>query len=464
MSGGDTGARDLTQGSVGKTLLKFALPSLAVNLIQVMNGTIAAIFVGKMLGEASVAATANANQIMFVVFAVVFGFSMAATILVGQAAGRKDFAEVRRTTGASIGLFTIFGLVVGVLGWAFTSEVLRALATPKEVFGDARDYLHYIMYGMPIAVLNMLLPSLLRGVGDATSPLRASVINVVVVAATCAPLINLMGIRGAALAGILSNAASLIYQVYHIYRADSPVRLRGEELALIKPDWTHAKPLLTIGFPLGLSMVIMGASQLGMIGLINREGMETVAAFGAVNQVWGFLQMPAFAVATAVSAMAAQNIGANRWDRIDRITGSGMVMNLLMSGAMVILIGVFQIWSLELFLPAGSQSVTIGAHIGLLLNWTHIFLGVATIVTAVVRSNGAVMVPLYILVITALFLRFAIGFGGYPTWGAEAIWAAFAAHAVASTLLSLAYYKWGNWRAAKVNTGAPAPEELEARI
>ena len=75
-----------------------------------MNGTIASIFVGKMLGEEAVAATANANQIMFIVFAVVFGFAMAATILVGQASGRKDIDEVRRTTGASMGFFFIAGV------------------------------------------------------------------------------------------------------------------------------------------------------------------------------------------------------------------------------------------------------------------------------------------------------------------------------------------------------------------
>ncbi len=455
----DTQPRDLTSGPVARTLFGFALPSLLVNIIQVMNGTIASIFVGKMLGEAALAATANANQIMFVVFAVVFGFAMAATIMVGQAAGRGDMAEVRRTTGASVGFFAIGGIAVALLGWLAAPSVLGLLGTPETVFGPALTYMRAVMIGMPIAVVNMLLPSLLRGVGDAISPLRATLLNVVVIAVAAPLLIKSFGIAGAAWAGILSNLASTSYQIWHIYRADLPIRLRGEELRLLIPDWAHAKPVMTLGFPLGVSMLVMGISQIGMIGLINREGMETVAAFGAANQIWGFLQMPSFAVGTAVSAMVAQNIGAGKWDRIDRITGAGIAINFLMAGALVGVITLFQVPLLGLFLPNGSPAIGIGAHISLLLNWTFILMGVSTIVTSVVRANGAVMVPLIILVFTAVVLRFAIGFLGYPAWGAEAIWAAFIAHVVVSTIWSLGYYRWGRWREKSLPGGRPLPVE-----
>ena len=449
--------RDLTSGPVAKTLFNFALPSLVVNIIQVMNGAIAAIFVGKMLGEAALAATANANQIMFVVFAVVFGFAMAATIMVGQASGRGDMAEVRRTTGASVGFFALGGVVIALLGWLASPSVLRLLGTPEAVFDPALLYMRAVMVGMPVALVNMLLPALLRGVGDAVSPLRATMVNVVVIAIAAPLLIKGFGIAGAAWAGILSNLASTTYQIWHIYRADLPIRLRGEELRLLIPDWVHAKPVMILGFPLGLSMLVMGLSQVGMIGLINREGMETVAAFGAANQIWGFLQMPSFAVATAVSAMVAQNIGAGKWDRIDRITGAGIAINFLMAGLLVAVITLFQVPLLGLFLPSGSPAITIGAHISILLNWTFILMGVSTIVTSVVRSNGAVWVPLIILFFTAVVLRFAIGFLGYPIWGAEAIWAAFIAHIIVSTFWSLAYYQWGRWREKSIPGGAVLP-------
>src|SRR5690348_18274168 len=92
-AGEKTRARgDLTQGAIGKTLLAFALPTLASSILQSLNGTVNAIWVGRFLGEGALAATSNANMVMFLLSAFVFGFGMASTILIGQAWGRKDIA------------------------------------------------------------------------------------------------------------------------------------------------------------------------------------------------------------------------------------------------------------------------------------------------------------------------------------------------------------------------------------
>ena len=93
---GPPGRGDLTQGSIGPTLLKFALPTLASSIIQSLNGTVNAIWVGRFLGENALAATSNANIVMFLLISFVFGFGMAATILVGQAFGRRDVDQARR--------------------------------------------------------------------------------------------------------------------------------------------------------------------------------------------------------------------------------------------------------------------------------------------------------------------------------------------------------------------------------
>ncbi len=443
------GGHDLTQGPVIKTLVAFALPSLLVNVLQSVNGTIASIFIGKMLGEAALAASANANMIMFVVFATVFGFAMAATILVGHAAGRRDMDEVRRTTGASIGLFLLTGLIMAGLGWWGTPHVLDLLATPHAGMAPATAHMRVNCLGLPVSLVNMLLPSLLRGIGDAVSPLKATAVNLAVGIFSCPLLIHAMGIEGAGVAALLANMASVAYQLVNVYSRDLAIALRGPDLALLKPDWNHARPLITLGFPMGVSMIVMGVSQMGMIGLINREGMNTVAAYGAIGQLWGFLQMPAVAVGSAVSAMAAQNIGAGRWDRIDRTAWGGMGINLVMTGVLVLLITLFQRPLLGLFLPADSPAIEIGAHINTILGWTHVLLGISTIVTSTVRSNGAMMWPLINLFVSAVLLRFAIGLLGHPYWGADAIWASFGAHAIVSTFWSLAYYRWGRWREAK---------------
>src|SRR5437762_7779542 len=129
---GPAGRGDLTQGPIAKTLLAFALPTLASSILQSLNGTINAIWVGRFLGEEALAATSNANMVMFLLMAFVFGFGMAATVMIGQAMGRRDVDQARRVIGTAIGGFMPLALAVAIVGWAGAPALLRLLATPAE--------------------------------------------------------------------------------------------------------------------------------------------------------------------------------------------------------------------------------------------------------------------------------------------------------------------------------------------
>src|SRR4051795_7723112 len=113
------GGRDLTTGPIAKTLLAFALPTLVSSILQSLNGTVNAIWVGRFLGENALAATSNANMIMFLLMSFVFGFGMAATVLIGQAFGRKDVDGARRVVGTAIGFLLVVSIAIAALGWIF---------------------------------------------------------------------------------------------------------------------------------------------------------------------------------------------------------------------------------------------------------------------------------------------------------------------------------------------------------
>ena len=120
------GGRDLTSGPITRTLLLFALPTLGSNVLQSLNGSINAIWLGRLLGEAALAATANANIIMFLMFGAVFGFGMASTILIGQAMGARDIVAARRAFGTAVGLVLTGAIVIATLGWLFSPESLAS--------------------------------------------------------------------------------------------------------------------------------------------------------------------------------------------------------------------------------------------------------------------------------------------------------------------------------------------------
>jgi len=308
----------------------------------------------------------------------------------------------------------------------------------------------------------VLLQSATRGVGDAVTPLWSTIVNLLM-SLVLNPVFILgwgpvpaMGLAGAAAAGVLANVASLVFTVWRIYALDLPIRLRGPELRLLRPDWAHLKPVLVIGLPMGVSMIVTTVASLLMLGLINREGVETVAAYNATTQIWNYVQMPAFAVGGAVSAMAAQNIGAGRWDRVGRIAGAGVTVNVVMTGVLVTLLILADHWLLALFLPAGSPAIAIGEHINLLIGWTFVPMGISMVITSVVRANGAVIVPFAILVVTVIGIRMSLGFGFYPVYGADAIWWAFIASSSCSATLAVIYYLSGAWRKERPVRHAPA--------
>src|SRR3954454_15350139 len=138
------GGRDLTQGRIGPTLLMFALPTLASSILQSLNGTVNAIWVGRFLGENALAATSNANMVMFLLTAFVFGFGMASTILIGQYWGRRDVDEARRIFGTAAGACAVITILIGIAGWFLSPAVLRLLGTPGDAAPLALAYLRVI--------------------------------------------------------------------------------------------------------------------------------------------------------------------------------------------------------------------------------------------------------------------------------------------------------------------------------
>ena len=460
--------RDLTIGPVGKTLFLFALPSLGVNILQSLNGSVNSVWIGQFLGEEALAASANAGMVMFLMFSVLFGFSMATTILIGQYMGRRDVESVRRIIGTTVSMFVIAGTVVAALGWIFTPQLLRLLATPEGAYPLALAYLRIIFLSMPTSFVMILLSSSLRGVGDSVTPMWNSILNVAL-DIVLNPIFILgmgpipaMGISGSALATVVAGLISVAVLVQRIYAKDLTIRLRGAELGWLKPNPAFLGAIAKMGLPMGLSMIIMSGSALAMIGLVNREGVDTAAAFGVMNQLWSYVQMPAVAVGSAVSAMAAQNIGAGKWDRVGKVAWAGIGINVAMTAVILLAITLFDRALLGLFLPADSGAIPIAIHINHVVGWSYLLMGVSMVVTFIVRANGAMMAPLFILIISGVFVRFAVGFGLHDAYGADAIWWAFIATGVTSFILSLAYYWHGGWK--KKSLLGSRPAEIESPI
>jgi len=466
---GGAGAHDLTAGPIWGTLIAFALPTLASNVLQSLNGSINAIWVGQLLGETALAATSNANLIMFMVFALIFGFGMATTILIGQNMGRRDIAEMRRAVGAGVGLFVSVGIGVAILGWLAMPPVLRMLGTPADVYPQALEYSRVLLLGLPAGLLMVFLQFALRGTGDAMTPLFFMIPSMLIDIALNPVLIlgmgpfPAMGIAGSATAGVVANYVTLLLLLGFIYLRDLPIRLRGAELRNLIPARHLMLLIVRMGVPMGLQMIVMTGGSVAMMGLVNREGTSTVAAYGAVNQLWTYIQMPAMAIGAAVSTMAAQSIGAGLWARIDRIVYAGVIINFLLTGVFLLSVTAPDRFVLGLFLRGEGEAMDVARHINLLASWSFILFGVTMVLSAAPRANGATIAPLIIMTVSIIPGRLGAAFALTPIFGADALWLSFPVGSAIALILTLAYYRYGDWRKLKL-LAPPSRDEVEELV
>ena len=456
---------DLTQGPLLKTLVLFAVPQMIGNVLQNLNGSINAVWIGQMLGDTALAATANANIIMFLLFALVFGFGMAATVRIGQAWGRQDVLAARRTLGTALGLMAGISLATTLFGMIFAPQLLHWLATPGDSYGEALAYLRVVFIANPLATATMMVAMGLRGAGDAGTPLRFMILTSVIDIVLNPVLIRGMGpfpalgIAGSAWATVVANVIGFSAMLAYIYAKDLPLRLRGSELVWLKPRRDELAFILGKGTPMGMQMLVISGAGVIMIGLVNREGLVMSAAYGALLQVWNYIGMPAMAIGAAVSAMVAQHIGAAREDRVDAISRAGSIANLLMTGALILLLFLFDGPLLRLFLGAASPSVPLALHVQDLAIWTYLPFGVTIVLFGTLRSYSVVWTQIAVLLISMYLVRYGCYYLLYPRLGADALWYSLLVSSVLSLALTLAAYLWAPWRKVMVQriaAGVPA--------
>lgn len=205
---------------------------------------------------------------------------------------------------------------------------------------------------------------------------------------------------------------------------------------------------------MGLNMVVVSLSNLILIHLVNSFGSESTAAFGVATQISSYVQMPAMAIGGAVTSMAAQNIGAGKWDRVNRITWSGVGINILMTGLIVVIIHLFNRTIVGLFLPTDGKAIDIGVHINNITLWSFIIFGIFNVVAGVVRSAGAVVFPLVVAFIALLLVRIPLATYIGHTYGFDAIWWTFPISFSVAVTLNILYYLFGNWKKSRMIPGA----------
>lgn len=448
--------RSLTEGSISRGMLPFALPILYANVLQSLNASVNSIWVGRFLGEAALTATSNANVVMFLLIGLAFGIAMAATILIGQRIGANDIRGAKHAVGTSATFFGGLSVVLAIAGLTLSPALLAAMKTPPQSLPLAIAYMRVIFCALPSLYMYAFVMAVLRAAGDSKTPFYFMLLSVgldislnPVFIFGLGPVPRL-GIAGSAFATFIAQTISLTAMVHHLYRRRHLLCLHGEELTFLRIDWRLASTLLRKGIPMGAQITVMSLSGVLMISLVNRFGVDTTAAFGAALQIWNYIQMPAFAVGQAVSAMAAQNVGAGKWHRINRIATVGVAFSIAITASVILVLELLGARAFSPFLPAGSPALAVAAHLNRIATPSYMFFAIAMVLFATVRSTGAVMLPLAIMALALLFVRFPLADALLSRYHADAIWWSFTVSSALAAILAALYYKLGAWRSARI--------------
>ncbi len=244
--------KDLTIGSIPRHLLLFSIPMLLGNAMQIGYGIVNTIWVGHLVGENAVGAIGVSFPVIYVVVGISMGMSIATTILVAQFYGAKDYPMVERAVGNSFSLTLIVGAVMTIAGILSSDALLRLMGTPPENFAMASTYLKINLAGMVLLYLGLLTNFILRGIGDTVTPMVFMAIGLGLNALLDPFLIGGFGpfphwgLKGAACATLLSQAASLGTSIFYLNRRRHVISFRPSKLSL---DGHMTFLLFKIGLP-----------------------------------------------------------------------------------------------------------------------------------------------------------------------------------------------------------------------
>lgn len=430
-----------------KGFLIFLAPLIATNILQNLSGTINTIFVGQMMGVNAIAAIAVFFPILFFLLAFVIGLSSGATVLVGQAWGAKNIEKVKMVVGSTLFMTLIGGCLIAILGVVFAKQLLLLLGVDPNVMHLSLPYVQWMLAGSPLLFIYIIYTSILRGVGDSTTPLIASGMTILIGVMATPILIAgyfgfpKLGIIAPAIATSIGYVSVLAFLYYYLNKKNHALKLDMALLRHIKHEPELSRIILRLGIPTGIQMVTTSAAGLVIIGLVNHYGSHATAAYGAVNQVLNYIQFPALSISIAASIFAAQAIGAGKSELLAKVTRTSLIMNLVITGSLVLLAYLFSKYLMALFIT-DSSVIELGQNLLFIVLWSILFFGAGSIFASIMRASGTVTAPMLINVLAILLIEVPAAYLFSDWWGLKGIWYAYALAFVSLCLLQALYYQF----------------------
>lgn len=348
------GTKDMTDGKPVRLIFEFGLPLLFGMIFQQMYNMVDSIIVGQKLGVDALAAVGSTGSINFMILGFCIGVCNGFAIPVAQTFGAKDFPNLKKyiTNGAMTA--AVFAVVMTVIVGVFTRQILIIMDTPEAIRDQAYSYIFTIFMGLPAAFLYNMVSAILRSLGDSVTPVIflvfSSILNVILDLLLVSPL----GVRGAGLATVISQAVSGVICLLYMIR-------KYQSLAFRKEDWclsgSHIIRLCSMGVPMGLQYSITAIGSVILQTAVNSMGEIVVASVTAGSRISMFVCCPFEAMGSTMATFGGQNVGAKRLDRVDKGLKDCVKLGIIYAVAAFLFMFVFGKKMALLFLDSPTQEL-----------------------------------------------------------------------------------------------------------
>lgn len=435
---------DMTEGSIAKLLIAFAIPLLLGNVFQYLYNTVDSLVVGNFVGKEALAAVGSTTYIINTLVMFFGGVSVGASVIISRYFGAHDDNMLHKAVETTMALTFISSILCTLLGIAIAPSLLRFMDTPEDVLPSASVYLKIYFAGVSGLLIYNMGSGILRAVGDTKRPLYflifSSIMNIIL------DLIFVitfnLGIAGVAYATIVSQFVSAVLVLALLTKSEENYRLVWKDLHV---DVELVTQMLKIGLPVGLQQAVTSFSNVYVQSYINSFGSSGMAGWSCFTKIDSFLGLPLQSVAQAGTTFASQNVGAGNLKRVKDGSKTALQISIPLIFALACILWAFAPQMVSLFnqdpevIYYGTLFLRLCVFVVPITSLTQVFAGT-------MRGAGSANIPMYIMLFSYVVFRqiylfimdrvahnpYTIGFG-YP-----------AGWLVCALLMTLAY-KFSGW-------------------
>lgn len=442
-----------------KALLVFAFPMMVGNLFQQFYTMADSVVVGRFVGQNALAAVGASYSLTNVFISIAIGGGVGASVITGQYFGAGNYAKMKQSVRTALTAFLVLSLLLGGIGLAFSTEILTWLKTPDDILGQAAEYLRIYFLGLPFLFMYNIFSAMFQALGRSKIPLYllifSSVFNIGLdVFLVCSAG---MGIAGVAWATLIAQGISAVLAAVIFVREMRSYPENHETgtdagRAGYRGGWFDKNAFLLMAGVALPSILQQSTVSIGMMlvqSVINSFGAEALAGYSAGMRIESFCIVPMAAMGNAVSAYTAQNIGAQRQERV--IKGYRAGYWIVAAFAVLICVWVEGSYTslILLFLGEGgtAEAMATGTAYLKFIGWFFVLIGLKMITDGVLRGSGD-MKMFTVANLVNLGIRVMMAATLAPVYGIAMVWMAVPVGWLANYLISYAQYRTGKWRTA----------------